>query len=66
MIRHSSRIATHNIRRDFTGGSDARIIIGHDEIMTAVKTRVKHPPLASHCTHASVLPERFDAAVGRA
>jgi hypothetical protein len=31
MIRHSGQARTHNIRRDFIGGSDARIIMGHDE-----------------------------------
>jgi hypothetical protein len=31
MIRYSSPATTHNIRRDFIGGSDARIIMGEDE-----------------------------------
>jgi putative phage-type endonuclease len=31
MISHSSQARTHNIRRDFIGGSDARIIMGQDE-----------------------------------
>jgi hypothetical protein len=31
MIRYSSPATTHNIRGDFIGGSDARIIMGEDE-----------------------------------